>query len=229
MKYERYAIYWAPPRGSPLACFGQAWLGADAETGAFASAREHFGLPHELAERAVASPRRYCLHVTMKAPFRLAPDRSEAGLCAAIAAFCARRRKFAAGPLKLETYERYLALIPSSPLAELDWLAMECVTHFDRFRAPLGDVDRGRRTILDARQSARLEEFGYHLIFGDFRSHITLAGPLAQLELGQVSDALASGCSAFTANPLIIEELCLFGDPGGEGPFQIVQRFPLMR
>ncbi|MBC8050362.1 MAG: DUF1045 domain-containing protein [Chitinophagales bacterium] len=229
MTYERYAIYWAPPRGSALEAFGRAWLGADAEAGAYI-ASEDFGLDAALSARAVAAPRRYCLHATMKAPFRLAPWRDEAELRAAMAAFCARRRRFTAGPLKLHTFGDYLTLMPEPPLAELDWLAAECVSHFDSFRAPLTDADRARRMQgLPPAQAALMEQFGYPYIFNEFGFHVTIAGPLLQPELDVVADALAPACAAFTASPLKIEELCLFGDPGGDGPFRLIERFPMLR
>ncbi|MDZ4789832.1 MAG: DUF1045 domain-containing protein [Hyphomicrobiales bacterium] len=229
MTYERYAIYWAPPLGSALDKFGRVWLGADAEAGAYA-AREHFGLDEALSARAVASPRRYCLHATMKAPFRLAPHASEAELRAAMAAFCARRRRLTAGPLDLLEYDSYLTFLPREPLAELDWLAAQCVTHFDRFRAPFTDADRARRPQnLPPEQATLMEQFGYPYIFSEFRFHVTVAGRLPQSELEIVVDALAHTCAAFTASPLKIEELCLFSDPGGEGPFRLIERFPLLR
>ncbi|MDX2266124.1 MAG: DUF1045 domain-containing protein [Hyphomicrobiales bacterium] len=230
MTFERYAIYWAPPRGSGLAEFGRAWLGSDAEAGAYTLTREHFGLPYALSQRAVASPRRYCLHATMKAPFRLAPGRDESELRAAMAAFASRRRRFAAGPLKLHAYGDYLTLLPETPLADLDWLAAECVVAFDAFRAPLNDADRARRPRdLPAHQAALLGQFGYPYVLSEFRFHVTLAGPLPTAELSEVRDALAPAVAPFCAGPLAIEELCLFGDPGGDGPFRLIERFPLPR
>jgi hypothetical protein len=230
MSYERYAIYWAPPRGSDLERLGRVWFGVDAEAGAYIMPREFFGLPHTLVMRAVASPRRYCLHATLKAPFRLAPERTEAELRAAMAAFCVRRRRFAAGPLKLHTFGEYLTLLPEPPLADLDWLAAECVVAFDAFRAPLNDADRARRPQnLPAAQAALMEQFGYPYIFGDFRFHVTLAGPLPAAELAQLYPSLSDATLEGAWTPLAFKELCLFGDPGGDGPFRLIERFPLLR
>lgn len=230
MNFERYAIYWAPPKHSALANFGERWLGSDVERGRYARTREHFGVGYALSCRAVASPRRYCLHATLKAPFRLREGVRLADLCAELAAFCARRRRFEAGPLRLRSFNGWLALMPDRPLADLEWLAAECVTHFDRFRAPLNDKDRARRGAnLSPVQAALMESFGYPYALSEFFFHVTLAGPLGAAELADVRDALAPICAPFAAEPLAIEGICLFGDPGGADPFRLIERFPLLR
>lgn len=230
MAFERYAIYWAPPASSELAYFGRAWLGVDAERGAFTPSRNHFGLDEAVSAKAVTSPARYTLHATMKAPFRLADERSEQELAGALADFCAKRRRVTSGPLQMVSFDRYLALIPAQPLADLEWLAAECVTHFDRFRAALNDNDRARRVSgLTASQTAQFEAFGYPHIFNDFKFHITLAGPLDPPDLARVHTALSRPCAAFTQDPFTLRDLCLFGDPGGSAPFRLIERFAFMR
>jgi hypothetical protein len=227
MSFERYAIYWAPDAGSPLAAFAQAWLRGDSETSEILPAGESFGLPGELVGRAVRSPRRYGLHATIKAPFRLAPGVREVDLREALAAFCAMRRPVRSGPLRLHGFSRYLALVPSSRRADIEWLEAECVTHFDRFRAPLSDADRARRTGgMSALEAAQFEQFGYPSVLARFFFHITLAGPLPDNELAQVEAALAPAVAPFTREPFLMSGLCLFGDPGGEGLFRIVGRYP---
>jgi hypothetical protein len=227
MSFERYAIYWAPDAGSPLAAFARQWLRGDSDIGARLPQGESFGLPEELAERAVRSPCRYGLHATIKAPFRLAPSVREADLGEALAAFCAMRRPVRSGPLRLHRFSRYLALVPSSQRADIEWLEAECVTHFDRFRAPLSDADRARRVgSMSALEAAQFEQFGYPSVLTRFFFHITLAGPLPDDELAQVEAALAPAVSPFTREPFLMSGLCLFGDPGGEGLFRIVGRYP---
>jgi 2'-5' RNA ligase len=228
MQFERYAIYWAPKAGSSFAKFGRNWLGGDPETGRQFDERSSLGLPAELAEAATASPRRYGLHATIKAPFRLAPGVEETALGQALAAFCARRRRVAAGPLTLHRFSRFLALVPKVPRAELEWLADEAVTHFDPFRAPLDDADRARRSgHLTALESAHFEEFGYPYIFSSFMFHITLAGPLNADDLARAEAALAPAVAPYMAGEFVVDELCLFGDPGGGGLFKILGRYPL--
>ena len=137
MRYDRYAIYWLPEPRSALAGFARDWLGGDPEMGEPWPARRRYGLDAELVEAATVSPRRYGCHATMKAPFCLRDGLSAADLSRSIADFCARRRRVRAGRLRLHRLSRYLALTLESATAEVDWLADECVTHFDAFRAPL--------------------------------------------------------------------------------------------
>lgn len=227
---QRYALYWAPGHDSALAAFGRAWLGADPETGEPARERNPLGLDAELVERATKAPRVYALHATMKAPFRPAPGVGEATLNEALRAFCARRRRFTTGPLRLTRFGRWLALVPTAPHADLDWLADQCVVHFDHFRAPLSDEDRARRgAIADPLHAMYLEQFGYPGIFAAFGFHITLAGPLAPAELDVVEAALRPAIAPFVAEPFAVDDLCWFGDPGGGELFKVCGREALMR
>jgi hypothetical protein len=178
----------------------------------------------------VASPRRYALHATLKAPFRLREGVSLEAVRNELAAFAGKRRRFRTGPLRLFRFSRFLALTAQPPAADLDWLAAECVTHFDRFRAPLSQEDRDRRGgHLDPTGQALLESFGYPDIFGRFKFHITLAGPLDAAGLAEAEAALARVVAPFCAEPFLVEDICLFGDPGPEGAFSIIERFPLRR
>jgi hypothetical protein len=229
-RMQRYAIYWAPRPDSPLAAFGREWLGADPETGEAPGRREMLGLDAGLVERATVTPRVYGLHATMKAPFRPAPGLDEAQLAEALAEFCAPRRRFAAGPLRLARFDRWIALIPTAPLADLNWLADQCIVHFDRFRAPLSEEDRARRgPVRDPLHALYLEQFGYPAIFSAFGFHITLAGPLPAQELDAVENALRPAVTRFTETPFTVEELCWFGDPGGGRLFKVCSRAALMR
>ncbi len=229
MTFERYAIYWAPRDGERLADFERLWFQGEKGTAAEASAAP-FGLDPSLWLRATASPRRYRLHATMKAPFRPVDGQVESALRQSLARFCAVRRRPVAGPLRLVVFPRYLALVPDGLTSEIDWLAAECVTAFDRFRAPLTAEDRARRSDeLAPRLKRHLEAFGYPYIFDAFEFHITLAGPLASDELHALQGVLAPHCEAFGAAPFRLDDLCLFGDPGGGAPFGLIERFALRR
>lgn len=221
--FKRYAIYWSPGGESPLAAFGRDWFG-----GRSSEASELFGLDADFVNRATISPRRYGLHATIKAPFRLAEGRTEAELSQALGAFCKRRRQIRAGPLRLHRFPSYLALTLASSHAEIDWLADECVTHFDSFRAPLSAADRARRAgHLTAAGLQNLEQFGYPDIFSRFLFHITLAGPLEVGELDRVDAAIGHRVAPLTEAPFQLDDLCLFGDPGNGGVFQLLGQFPL--
>jgi hypothetical protein len=227
---QRYAIYWAPRPDSALAALGRTWLGSDPERGTPSAERNLLGLDPGLVDRATAAPRRYGLHATMKAPFRLAPDVSESELNTALAAFCGRRRRFATGPLRLARFDTWLALVPTRPLTDLEWLAAECVVQFDHFRAVLSAEDRERRgNPTDPILARNLEEFGYPHVLSAFQFHITLAGPLELHELDMIEAALTPVVAPFTEAPFVVGDLCWFGEPDSGGLFKATSRAALMR
>ncbi len=215
-RFQRYAIYWTPTPGTPLAEFGELWFGGV----------ETFGLPADLAARATKAPAVYGLHATLKAPFRLNEDASPKALQAAFEKFCDGRRLPATGPLKFGRYQRYLTLVLEGHEAEVDGLAAECVTHFDGFRAPISEEDRTRREVgeMTPRQAAYMEEFGYPYVLSEFRFHISLAGPLEEPDMDAVENALAERLAPSMAAPFRIADLTLLGEPCGGGVFQPISR-----
>ena len=226
-EYLRYSIFWLPDDDGELAEFGRQWFGTDWHGNR--CARADFGLPDTLRLAAVQRPSRYTLHATMKAPFRLEPSYGQHGLIDALRTFCARRARRMAGPLRLVKFDRYLALVPDTPKAGLDWLASECVTAFDPFRAAPDETERQRFSTsgLSARQAQYAASFGYPHVLADFEFHITLAGPLSAPELDIVEQALRPKLAALLAPPLRVDSLCLLGDRGGDAPFELIERFAL--
>ena len=90
--YPRYAIYYAPARGSDLDRFGAQLLGYDAFGGG------DLPFPEGVTEATpdwhdlTADPRKYGFHATLKAPFSLAEGKTEAELFAACSTFAATPR-----------------------------------------------------------------------------------------------------------------------------------------
>ncbi len=215
--YQRYAIYWTPEPGTRFAAFGEQWFGP---------AREAFGLAPGLARRAAEKPARYTLHATLKAPFRLGEHANAESLQQSLDAFCATRRASCGGTLVLAPLQGYLSLVLTCRSADIDWLAAECVTHFDVFRAPLNDCDRDRRanSTLSGIEQAFLEAFGYPYVLSEFRFHISLAGPLGAEDLGEAAAALAPHLSLFMDQPMKIGSLSLLGEPCEGGVFELLSR-----
>ena len=214
-RYQRYAIYWTPPAESALATFGTLWFGG----------LSAFGLEPELALRAAAAPALYGIHATLKAPFRLKEGARLEALCDALDAFCARRRAPPPCRLLLADHQHYLTLMPGKE-ADAGWLAAECVTHFDCFRAPLNQEDKKRRELADmsAEEEIFLAEFGYPYVLSAFRFHISLAGPLAKAELEEAATAFAPHLAAVMSEPFKIEDLTLLGEPRNGGVFEAISR-----
>jgi hypothetical protein len=60
-------------------------------------------------------PRRYGFHATLKAPFHLAVDASEAQVIAALEAFAASHGAFTLPRLRIALLSRFVALVPAAP------------------------------------------------------------------------------------------------------------------
>jgi putative phosphonate metabolism protein len=227
----RYAVYFAPPADSPLARFGAAWLGRDADTGARPVPPSVPGVDPDFAERITAEPRRYGFHATLKPPFALAAGRTEAELLAALRAFAAARQPFAAPLLRLAAIGRFLALVPDGPAPMLHALADDCVRAFDAFRAPPSEEElaRRRRARLTPQHEENLRRWGYPYVFESFRFHMTLTGSIADDRLREtVTVGLRPLVEPFSRAPLAVDAVTLFVEEDGDEPrpFRIAARFP---
>jgi Protein of unknown function (DUF1045) len=214
---SRYAIYWTPEPGSDLEAFGHCWFGAGPDIS---------GLRQDLAARAKAAPARYGLHATLKAPFPLREDIAIGDLQGALDRFCAIRRAPSGGALTLAQFQGYLGLILGARTADIDWLAAECLTHFDRFRAPSAGSGGDWRSDeqLTAEQETFLASFGYPYVLSAFQFHVSLAGPLSSPELNDVAEALRPHLLPFMTEEMKIGSLSLLSELYSGGPFQIISR-----
>jgi len=90
--FPRYAIYFVPAPDSDLYRFGAGMLGYDAFSG------EDLPFPDSIVDAVpdwhdlTHDPRKYGFHATLKAPFSLTPDKTEAELFAACSNFAATPR-----------------------------------------------------------------------------------------------------------------------------------------
>ncbi|MEM8791909.1 MAG: DUF1045 domain-containing protein [Pseudomonadota bacterium] len=229
--HTRYAVYFAPERGSPLALFGAAWLGWDADAGCeVAHPPIPPGVPKTPVAEITATPRKYGFHGTLKPPFRLADSTTRAGLETAIAALAARKPAFEIPALRLARLGWFLALVPGEASAALADLAFDCVRMLDRFRAPLSAAELARRRAahLTPREEELLARWGYPYVDDAFRFHLTLSGALVPDRLAKAEAALAPLVAPLCAAPLPVREICLFGE-ASDGHFHILRRFPLAR
>jgi len=227
-QFERYAVYWTPEQGSPLAEFGRSWLGYDADTGSPVAQRDDRGLGLDLLERITTTPRHYGFHGTLLAPYRLRDGKSAYELLDRLQRFAARRRPVAVGPLQLEKLFDFLALVPKNDAPALNALHAECAFAFDRYWAPLTDDERARHqpTELSHTQRLMLAQWGYPRMLCDFPFHLTLTGDLEADQSDAITGKLAANLEDICGPPLTLESISLCGDPGSEKPFQVLARFP---
>jgi putative phosphonate metabolism protein len=225
---RRYAIYYAPPPHSPLARFGAAWLGRDAESG------ETHG-PHDLRQitrdqwrTAVSGPAAYGFHATLKPPFALNPESSEADLFAAMTALCRSQAPLALGRLRLTRLGRFLALMPEQTDG-IATLAARCVRELDHFRAPppAHELERRRAKGLSDAQEHLLQRWGYPYVLEEFRFHMTLTGNLSAEETDLFEALLETRYATLPDESVSVGDICVFRQETRQDDFVLAQRFAL--
>jgi putative phosphonate metabolism protein len=225
----RYAIYFAPEPGSPLARFGASWLGYDVAGGEKVPQPAVPTIDAEWLRAITAEPRRYGFHATLKPPFILAEGCMVEELEEATAALAHEQAAFDAPPLHLSCISGFWALTLSMACAPLHALADRCVRDLDRFRAPASaeELARRRRARLTARQEQLLARWGYPHVMDEFRFHMTLTARLDAAEGAVVARALEPLVAPLCRESPRIDALSLFHQPNHDAPFRLVQRYPL--
>ena len=223
----RYALYFAPPPGSPLKQLADAWLGRDPDIDERVPQPVVADIAPERLHEITAMPRHYGFHATLKAPFAPAPGLEADALLGDVEAF-ANGRKPCHVRLVVGELDGFLALVPAAPSPELNHLAADCVREFDRFRAPLTDAERARRRpeLLSEQERDHFERWGYPYVLDRFRFHMTLTGPLDEPERGMVKTVLEHVFAPLLTQPLAVDQLALFTQTHRVAPFRVVARFP---
>ena len=226
---ERYAVYYAPQPGSPLAGFAAVWLGWDPATGRMVDHPDAPPLSAGDVARVTEAPRRYGFHGTLKAPFRLAQGRTPEDLAAAVSDLAAGIPPIEMPGLRLTRLGSFIALTATGDQSPLARLAERATVDLDPFRAPLNgsELAKRRRNGLTERQEDYLRRWGYPYVLEEFRFHLTLTGSLPAEDGDRAEAALRPLVAPIESQPFRIDEICLFADPGAGANFRIVERLPL--
>lgn len=219
----RYAVYFAPPAGSPWWVLGSRCLGRDAITGAVFEEANARLLPTVCMNRNVA---RYGFHMTLKAPFRLAEGCVASDVHAQAMALVRRMKPVSLMPLRLSDHRGFVALWPVANHDAIAEIAGQCVEEFDSLRAALAPAEIARRTSagLTGRQSALLARWGYPHVFEQFEPHFSLSDALPADELAEVISCLSPQVDALQDIPLILDALVLFVADDGVN-FRVTRRY----
>ena len=220
--FQRYAIYFVPK--GKLAKFGRAWLGWDCRKGQYISSENAFSEPLADREYFTKKPRKYGLHATLKAPFRLQTTQNEPALRSAFHGFCNHQKPAASGNLTLSEQGGFISLRPQRQSAALFELGKNCLEAFDPFRAPLdqNELNRRRNACLNPRQNDFLHQWGYPYVLQEFQFHITLSSRLSILQREKIIPALKNLLAHELDCPLIIAHLALMGEDRN-GQFHILE------
>jgi putative phosphonate metabolism protein len=227
--FPRYAIYYASAPDSALDRFGAELLGYDARSG------EDLPFPDDVLRAApdwrelTEDPRKYGFHATLKAPFALAPGKTEAELLAACADFADRARPAPVIRPMVGSISGFIAVIPEEPSDELEGFAADCVSAFDCFRAPLTAEDRARRNPqrLSPRQREYLDRWGYPYVMDEFRFHMTLTGRLGSERRDAVLMMLRDRFASIGPQRLAIDGIAVFCQKTSHSRFRSLKEWEL--
>lgn len=226
---QRYALYYAPEASSPLAAFGDGWLGRDPRTDqTWRQPRLPDIGPTRLAE-LTADPRRYGFHATLKAPFQLAEEWVPEDLVAAVEDFAAATTPARADGLRLDWLDGFLALRPAGNESSIGDLAARVVAAFEPFRAPLTAAERARRNLerMAPRHRELLEHYGYPYVLEEYRFHMTLTARVHDpAERAALERELAPWAKPFAETPFAVDAISIFEEPATGAPFRLVRRVP---
>ncbi|MCA0015548.1 DUF1045 domain-containing protein [Mesorhizobium sp. B292B1B] len=227
----RYAIYFTPRQDEKLAGIAANWLGRD-PFGATTRPAEAVG-DLSAAEVAfhTASARRYGFHATLKAPFRLAANETEASLRTALDAFAEATPVVMIPRLVVSQIDGFFALVPEAPLPPLNRFADDVVRDFDRFRAPLteAEIERRNPNSLKPGEFRNLCQWGYPYVFESFRFHMTLSGRAGPQESPRLRLAIEGLFAEVLRQPVPVDGLTLFIEPEPGAPFMVLSQHALGR
>jgi 2'-5' RNA ligase len=224
----RCAIYFVPAADSDLYRFGSSVLGYDCYSGDPLPLSEEFN--GAAWRQLTEEPRRYGFHATLKAPFQVSPDYSEAALIDALQSFAASGRVIPTITPAVEILSGFAALVPRDRDASVDDLAAQCTTQFDRFRAPMSAQERGRRLAmpLSPEQVENLDRWGYPYVFAHFRFHMTLTGRLPaearEAVMATLRRCFERRCGYRT---IAIDRLALLKQDAPQRPFRVLSQAQL--
>lgn len=220
----RHSIYYTPHPVSDLHQLGSIWLGRDALSGVALTQ------PDPRLVAITHHPRRYGLHGTLKAPFRLKDAVAVATLENAIRNLASQHESFIVPPLMLADVDGYLALVPSATSTALNDLAEDCVAQLDDFRTPPGEAElRQRRAVgLSDAQEQLLQRWGYPYVMEEFRFHISLTQALTDDERQWVMPLAEQHFAPVLSQPLSIDTITLMLEPEAGEDFRMLECFSLV-
>jgi len=236
MVNARYAIFFCPSRGSPLALFGERALGLSVSGERLSSGSAALHDPQAYPDikrflRNTQTPAHYGFHATLKAPFNLAKGSTESDLLQLAKQLVSVQSSCTLDSLVPEFFSGFMALRLSKPLPAVDQLAKNCVLHFDPLRAPLSEADWKKRpaTTMSEQQLLYMQRYGYPYVLEEFRFHMTLTGKLCSTQMHtDYLDWLTRSYNALIIEAPRLDQLVVCYQPDRQTPFRRLAEFALL-
>jgi hypothetical protein len=165
----------------------------------------------------------------LKAPFKLAQNKSRQDLSLFAEEFSQRHAPVMLPKLRLAVLDGFLALIPDAETDRLQDFATCCVMDFDSFRGPLhpDEITRRHRSGLNLRQSRLLLNWGYPHVLDQFRFHMTLTNKLGRYDMARLRPLAETHFTALIGVPVLLDAITIFCQTEPGAPFRAVERFML--
>lgn len=228
----RYAIYFTPAVDSVLWKTLCSWLGRDPETRQKVDQPSFHDVDPDYLRAVTRTPRKYGAHATLKAPFRLAPEKTLEMLETAMEDFSLNHSPLVLPPLTIAKINDFYCLVPSHPSKDLQNFAAKCVQEFDQFRAPLTPLELAKRkaSILTDKEKQYLHLWGYPYVLDLYRFHITLTKRINEDDKANIIlKALKKTFAVSLRTSHVVENLCLFVEPSRDKELFLSRRFPLRK
>jgi hypothetical protein len=85
---------------------------------------------------------------------------------------------------------------------------------------------RRRRHRLTPQQDALLERWGYPYVMEAWRFHMTLTSSLGPVARQPIYSHLTQLFEPYCRDPMRVDSICLFEQPGEDEPFDVLERYP---
>ncbi|MYZ44691.1 DUF1045 domain-containing protein [Schauerella aestuarii] len=220
----RYAVYFRPPE--PWGQIGRQWLGRCELTGA---ALDRLADAPAALDTWTRAPRRYGLHATLKAPFRLRDGASPLDIDRAMRALVATHERFEIS-LAVKRLRGFLAWCIQADApgeARMNALAGDAVAALDAWRAPINDQERARRLASDlsAPQLAMLARWGYPYAFETFTFHISLTGHIDAAALEDAHERLVALSAPLIGVRVPVQAIAVYVQAEPDADFVVAREY----
>ena len=183
-KYSRYAIYYAPPKGSSLEEFGRYWFGWDPVNAKLINNKHRinylsrFGIKNLInIDKNVLIAKKYGFHGTLIPPFKLNKNYSTNTLFKKTEEIAKKFKRFKFYKFKLKKINDFYAFVQNKKNNNINKLSNRLVRELYKFRSPLTkkEIDKRNPSKLSKLQLNILYKWGYPYLMSEFNFHMTLA------------------------------------------------------
>jgi len=219
----RYALYFCPP--DPWRTVGRRWLGRSEQSGEAIERAPH---DPQALHAWTEAPRRYGLHATLKAPFRLSEGATPEQLDAAV-----RKLAGTIDPFSVRVERRRLrgflawCLADGPSRADMGALADVAVQRLDSFRAAPthAEIERRQASKLGEAEQRMLARWGYPYAFQTFTFHITLTGHLSNTDLVEADRLFDQTAGEALAGTMPVDGVALYVEPTPGANFIVARHY----